>query len=91
MNYYVYVLISSYKKKLYTYVGYTVDLKKRLRLHNSNKGAKYTRGKCWKIIYKQSFSTKKSAMSNEYKIKKNRKFRDLLKKKFNENIYTTTL
>ena len=76
MNYYVYVLISSYKKKLYTYVGYTVDLKKRLRLHNSNKGAKYTRGKHWKIIYKQSFSTKKNAMSNEYKIKKNRKFRN---------------
>ena len=28
-----------------TYVGYTNNLKKRLDLHNSGKGAKFTRGK----------------------------------------------
>ena len=91
MSYYVYVLISTYNNKLFTYVGYTINLKKRLQLHNSNKGAKYTRGKKWKIIYSKKFKSKNIAMSSEYKIKKNRKFRDFLKKKFNENINTTSL
>ena len=91
MKYYVYVLISKYKNKFFTYVGYTVNLKKRLKLHNSSKGAKYTRGKKWKIIYSKKFKSKKIAMINEYKIKKNRKLRDLLKKKFNENINITSL
>ena len=91
MSYYVYVLISTYNNKLFTYVGYTINLKKRLQLHNSNKGAKYTRGKKWKIIYSKKFKSKKIAMINEYKIKKSRKFRVFLKKKFNENINTTSL
>ncbi len=91
MSYYVYVLISTYNNKLFTYVGYTINLKKRLQLHNSNKGAKYTRGKKWKIIYSKKYKSKNIAMINEYKIKKNRKFRDFLKKKFNENINTTSL
>ena len=91
MKYYVYVLISKYKNKFFTYVGYTVNLKKRLKLHNSSKGAKYTRGKKWKIIYSKKFKSKNIAMINEYKIKKNRKFRVFLKKKFNENINTTSL
>ena len=91
MKYYVYVLISKYKNKFFTYVGYTVNLKKRLKLHNSSKGAKYTRGKKWKIIYSKKFKSKNIAMINEYKIKKNRKFRLFLKKKFNENINTSSL
>ena len=86
MSYYVYVLISTYNNKLFTYVGYTINLKKRLQLHNNNKGAKYTRGK-----KRKKFKSKNIAMINEYKIKKNRKFRDFLKKKFNENINTTSL
>jgi len=91
MSYYVYVLISTYNNKLFTYVGYTINLKKRLQLHNSNKGAKYTRGKKWEIIYSKKFKSKNIAMINEYKIKKNRKFRLFLKKKFNENINTSSL
>ena len=91
MSYYVYVLISTYNNKLFTYVGYTINLKKRLQLHNNNKGAKYTRGKKWKIIYSKKFKSKNIAMINEYKIKKNRKFRLFLKKKFNENINITSL
>ena len=53
MTYFVY-LIGSYKKlKLTTYVGYTNNLKKRLDLHNKGKGAKFTRGRKWKLIYKE--------------------------------------
>ena len=82
MTYFVY-LIGSYKKtKLITYVGYTKNLKKRLSLHNKGKGAKFTRGRTWKIIYSEKFLTKKEAITREYYIKKNGKFRNFIKKKF---------
>jgi len=75
MSYYVYMLrcISSKKKK--SYVGYTKDLNKRLYLHNSNKGAKYTRGNVWVIIYKKRFISKSNAMKYEYKLKNDAKKR----------------
>ena len=81
MNYYVYVLGNEKKKILTTYVGYTNNLKKRLKLHNSGKGAKFTRGRSWKILYSEKYVTKKEAISREYYIKKNRKLRNNIKKK----------
>ena len=80
MNFYVYVIAANKNNKLITYVGYTKDLKKRLKLHNSGKGAKFTRGKKWKVIYTEKYLSKSDAMSREYYIKKNRKFRLLIKK-----------
>ena len=80
MSYYVYLLISQNYKKIISYVGYTNDLKKRLQLHNNSKGAKFTRGRKWKLIYKQSYKSKSFAMKEEYKLKKNYKLRNLIKK-----------
>tara|TARA_B100001179_G_C18578586_1_gene398750 strand:- start:877 stop:1122 length:246 start_codon:yes stop_codon:yes gene_type:complete len=79
MAYFVYVLGSYKKKKITTYVGYTNNLEKRLNLHNKGKGAKFTRGRTWKIIYSEKFLTKKEAISREYYIKKNRKFRSFIR------------
>ena len=79
MRYYVYVLGSLNKAKFTTYVGYTNNLKKRLSLHNKGKGAKFTRGRQWKIIYREKHKTINEAKSREYYIKKNRKFRNLIK------------
>jgi len=79
MNYFVYILKNKKKTKLTTYVGYTNNLKKRLDLHNSGKGAKFTRGRSWKVVYSEKFSTKKEAMSREYYIKKDKKFRNYIK------------
>ena len=70
MSYYVYLLISQNFKKVISYVGYTNDLKKRLLLHNNSKGAKFTRGRKWKLIYKQLYNSKSLAMKEEYKLKK---------------------
>ena len=70
---------SSNNKKIITYVGYTNNIIKRLELHNKGKGAKFTRGRKWKLIYSEEFKTKKEAISREYYIKKNRKFRNLIK------------
>ena len=80
MGYFVYVIISDTNSKLVTYVGYTNNLKKRLNLHNKGKGAKFTRGRRWKIIYTEKYDTKSEAKSREYYIKKNRKFRNIIKK-----------
>ena len=82
MSYYVYVIINDQRSKLTTYVGYTNNLKKRLLLHNKGKGAKFTKGRKWKLIYNEEYDTKKEALSREYYIKRNKKFRSLLKKKF---------
>ena len=82
MTYFVY-LIGNYKiRKLTTYVGYTNNLNKRLNLHNNGKGAKFTKGRNWKLIYYEEHQTKKEAMLRENYIKKNRKFRNFIKKKF---------
>ena len=87
MNYYVYMLISKSSKPV-SYIGYTNNLKKRIKLHNLGKGAKFTRGRKWKLIYKEKFRSKSKAISREYYIKKNRTLRNKLK---NENLNTTTL
>tara|TARA_B100000123_G_C25497630_1_gene326402 strand:+ start:58 stop:321 length:264 start_codon:yes stop_codon:yes gene_type:complete len=87
MNYHVYMLISLSKKPV-TYVGYTNNLKKRVALHNINKGAKFTRGRKWKLIYKEKYSSKKEAISREYYIKRNRTLRNKIK---NESLNTFTL
>ena len=82
MTYYVYVIAARKNLKITTYVGYTNNLKKRLNLHNKGKGAKFTRGRRWKVIYSEKYATKSEAKSREYYIKKNREFRNSIKKLF---------
>ncbi len=72
-------MLKSLGKESVTYVGYTNDLKKRIDLHNNNKGAKFTRGRKWKLIYKEKFNSKKEAISREYYIKKSRTLRNKIK------------
>ena len=79
MTYFVYLIGNRKNRKLITYVGYTNNLKKRINLHNSGKGAKFTRGRVWKLMHFEKYQTKKEAISREYYIKKNRKIRNFLK------------
>ena len=79
MIYYVYILINYNKKSNPTYVGYTNNISNRLKLHNTSKGAKFTRGRIWNIIYKKGYRNKSIAMQNEYKIKHNLKLRAKIK------------
>ena len=76
--FYVYMLKGVNNKSIKTYVGYTNNLKLRLKKHNSGRGAKSTRGYKWKIIYKKRFYDKRLAMSFEYKLKKDKKKRNYL-------------
>ena len=81
-------MLKSKSVKPITYVGYTNNLKKRITLHNSGKGAKFTRGRKWVLIYKEKFKSKNEAIFREYYIKKNRTLRNKIK---NEHIDITPL
>ncbi len=82
MKYFVYLIISKSKQKYLSYVGYTNNLKKRLAKHNASKGAKFTRGRKWKLAYSKKYLSKSAAMREEYKLKKNIKLRNKIKSKF---------
>ena len=94
MKYYVYILLTKHRQKFFTYVGYTQNLLKRLNLHNNSKGAKYTKGKKWIIIYKRQYNSKSLAMKFEYYLKKNRTKRNKIKLDYlkeNENSNFTSI
>ena len=74
-KFFVYIIANFNNQKITTYVGWTNNLKKRLQLHNSGKGAKFTRGRKWILIFKKKMLSKKNAMQFEYKLKKDRKIR----------------
>jgi putative endonuclease len=74
-------MLKSIEEKSVTYIGHTKDLKNRLKLHNAGKGAKFTRGRKWKLIYKEKFKSKKMAISREYFIKNNKKIRKKIKER----------
>jgi|TARA_B100001964_G_scaffold53277_1_gene60357 putative endonuclease len=88
MQYCVYVLISNSNKKTITYVGYTKNIKNRLSLHNISRGAKFTKGRKWIVLHKEIYDSKSKAMSREYKLKKDKKFRNFIKERFMKKNYS---
>ena len=81
MNYYVYLLVCNTNKTI-SYVGYTNNLINRIKLHNSGKGAKFTKGRKWELAYYKKYKNKSEAMSEEFKLKRNRLLRNKIKYKF---------
>ena len=82
MQYFIYLIVAKNKQNLISYVGYTNNLKKRIKDHNTSKGAKFTRGRTWKLAYSKTFHSKSIAMKEEYKLKKNIKLRNKIKLNF---------
>jgi putative endonuclease len=58
-----------------TYVGWTTDIDQRLARHNAGTGAKSTRGRQWVLLHREAFKTRPEAMSREWYLKRDRKFR----------------
>jgi putative endonuclease len=81
-------MLKSKSIKPVTYVGHTNNLIQRIKMHNSGKGAKFTRGRKWILIYKEKLESKKEAISREYYIKNNRTLRNKIK---NEHLNSITL
>ena len=80
MRFFVYVIGTKYPK-VRTYVGWSNNIKKRLKAHNESKGAKFTRGSKWKLLYQEELSSKSEAMRREANLKKNRQLRSQLRTK----------
>ena len=82
MKYFVYMILSKINSRYISYVGFTNNLENRLFLHNTSKGAKFTRGRTWKLIYSKTYYDKRKAMREEFKLKKDYIKRLILKKNF---------
>jgi putative endonuclease len=75
MSAFVYVIATDAPSGRRTYVGWTVDLEQRLARHNAGRGAKSTRGRTWMLLYAERFGSRRDAMSREWHLKKDRRFR----------------
>ena len=75
---FVYVLRETGTVKPRSYVGWSTDVEARLAAHNSGKGAKFTRGRQWEVVYMERFRTFGQAMSREWHLKRDRKLRKQL-------------
>tara|TARA_Y100000816_G_C26010762_1_gene528470 strand:+ start:45 stop:296 length:252 start_codon:yes stop_codon:yes gene_type:complete len=82
MPYFVYMIVTNSNGKKISYVGFTNNLSKRLNLHNKSKGAKFTRGRKWNLIYFLKFKNKITALKYEYKLKRDYKLRKSIKEKY---------
>ncbi len=74
--YYVYVLLLNDKT---TYIGYSSDLKARVKAHESNL-VKSTKGKSPKLVYYEAFKSHKDAMTREKKLKQGQSKRHLIER-----------
>jgi putative endonuclease len=86
MDCYVYVLGSSGRGGIRTYVGWTLDLTRRLTQHNAGRGARSTRGRVWVLLHSECYQTQTEAMSREWRLKRDRAFRRELSRKFAETV-----
>lgn len=76
---FVYIIGSRRGRDCRTYVGWTLDLDRRLAQHNSGSGAKSTRGHDWILLYAECHATRGAAMSREWQLKRARKLRQALR------------
>jgi len=78
MGCFVYVLGTRTKDRHLTYVGWTSDVARRLAQHNAGTGARSTRGRVWVLLHSERCKNKRAAMSREWHLKRDRKFRKKL-------------
>jgi putative endonuclease len=81
MDCFVYVLGTRSKNRHLTYVGWTNNIEQRLKRHNVGKGARTTRGRIWVLLHSEWFPTRREAMSREWHLKRDRKFRKQMAQK----------
>jgi putative endonuclease len=72
---FVYVLGCAAPRRYLTYVGWTLDLDRRIAQHNAGTGARSTRGRNWVLIHSERFTSRREAMRREWHLKRDRGFR----------------
>jgi putative endonuclease len=78
MESFVYVIGCADERRYLTYVGWTLDVERRLAQHNAGTGARSTRGRQWVLLHVERFATREDAMSREWHLKRDRRFRKSL-------------
>jgi putative endonuclease len=78
MESFVYVIGCADERRYLTYVGWTLDVERRLAQHNAGTGARSTRGRTWTLLHVETFATRNEAMSREWHLKRDRAFRKRL-------------
>ncbi len=78
MTCFVYILGTREMGDTRTYVGWTTDLDRRLGEHNAGRGARSTRAREWVLLYAERCATRGEAMSREWHLKRDRRFRKRL-------------
>ena len=82
--YYVY-LLQSIENRTKTYIGYTSDLKRRLKQHNkSHKG--YTGKERWELVYYESYLNEQDARDREKRLKNDGRARYQLLKRVQRSL-----
>jgi putative endonuclease len=83
--YIVYLIQNTFTKELY--IGFTTDLKQRLRNHNS-KGKKFTTRKngSWILIYAEAYRSKNDALEREKRLKNHGSGKNELIKRLKESL-----
>jgi len=90
MDCFVYVLGSVGKARIITYVGWTLDVERRLAQHNAGTGARSTRGRQWTLLHVERYPTREEAMRREWHLKRDRAFRrHLVRNKGSDAIITS--
>lgn len=87
--YFVYVIQNTETKE--TYLGFTSDIKRRLKEHNSycysSKAYSHRKNGSWELVYAELFRSKKDAVRREMKLKKNRRGKQELFKRLEQSFY----
>ena len=87
--YFVYVIQNTETKE--TYLGFTSDIKRRLKEHNSDfyskKAFSHRKRGSWELVYAELFRSRKDAMRREMKLKKNRRGKQELFKRLEQSFY----
>ena len=78
---FVYVLgCREFKGKTRTYVGWTTDLERRTKEHNSGTGARSTRGRTWHLLYAEMYTNRREAMRREWNLKRDTNMRNEIRR-----------
>ncbi len=88
--FYVYLIKSISSRKIY--VGYTNDLRRRLKEHNEMKGGKYTtknKGP-FELIYYEAYKSEKDAKRREGALKLHKKAYAQLRKRISDSLESLT-
>jgi putative endonuclease len=75
MDCFVYVLGTVTRTRRLTYVGWTNDIARRLAQHNGGTGARFTRGRSWILLHCERCVDRRTAMSREWHLKRDRTLR----------------